>query len=99
MNSTATAAEKADESAAAATERSKLSEQDKVQRLTDRLAHSVTDLSLTKPDQTSSGPADKERWAETRGQISSHTFISRCEICVKKTTGVALKEYLRSYFK
>ncbi|KAK5862683.1 hypothetical protein PBY51_018052 [Eleginops maclovinus] len=50
--------------AAAAPEHSKLSDQDKVQWLTDRLAHSVTDLSRTRPDQTSTSPADKGRWVK-----------------------------------
>ncbi|KAF3840114.1 hypothetical protein F7725_018831 [Dissostichus mawsoni] len=58
------AVEEACESAAAAPEHSKLSDQDKVQWLTDRLAHSVTDLSRTRPDQTSSSPADKGRWVK-----------------------------------
>lgn len=52
------------ENAAAVTEHSKLSDQDKVQWLTDRLAHSVTDLSRTRPDQTGSGTADKGRWVK-----------------------------------
>lgn len=47
-----------------ATEHSRPSEQDKVQWLTDRLAHSVTDLSRTRPDQTSSSNADKGRWVK-----------------------------------
>ncbi|XP_068426188.1 zinc fingers and homeoboxes protein 2a [Clinocottus analis] len=54
----------AGENAAAATEHSKLSDQDKVQWLTGRLAHSVTDLSRTRPDQTSAGTADKGRWVQ-----------------------------------
>ncbi|XP_033957528.1 zinc fingers and homeoboxes protein 2a [Pseudochaenichthys georgianus] len=58
------AVEEACESAAAAPERSKLSDQDKVQWLTDRLAHSVTDQSRTRPDQTSSSPADNGRWVK-----------------------------------
>ena len=49
----------------AAPDPSKLSEHDEVERLTDRLAHSVTDLSQTRPDQASSGTADKGRWVET----------------------------------
>lgn len=56
--------EEAGENTAAATEHSELSDQDKVQWLTDRLAHSVTDLSRTRPDQTSSGTADKGRWVK-----------------------------------
>ncbi|KAK5922694.1 hypothetical protein CgunFtcFv8_019935 [Champsocephalus gunnari] len=58
------AVEEACESAAAAPEHSKLSDQDKVQWLTDRLAHSVTDQSRTRPDQTSSSPADNGRWVK-----------------------------------
>ncbi|XP_034729597.1 zinc fingers and homeoboxes protein 2-like [Etheostoma cragini] len=52
------------ENRAAAAEHSKLPNQDKVQWLTDRLAHSVTDLSRTRPDQTSSSAADKGRWVK-----------------------------------
>ncbi|XP_071751957.1 zinc fingers and homeoboxes protein 2a [Centroberyx gerrardi] len=48
----------------AATERSKLSNQDIVQWFTDRLGHSVTDLSRTRPDQTSPNTADKGRWVK-----------------------------------
>ncbi|XP_051263563.1 zinc fingers and homeoboxes protein 2a [Dicentrarchus labrax] len=55
--------EEAGENTAAA-EHSKLSDQDKVQWLTDRLAHSVSDLSRTRPDQTSSSAADKGRWVK-----------------------------------
>ncbi|XP_010740605.2 zinc fingers and homeoboxes protein 2a isoform X3 [Larimichthys crocea] len=56
--------EEAGENTAAVTEHSKLSDKDKVQWLTDRLAHSVTDLSRTKPDQTSSSTDDKGRWVK-----------------------------------
>ncbi|XP_059194755.1 zinc fingers and homeoboxes protein 2-like isoform X2 [Centropristis striata] len=56
--------EEAGENTAAATEHSKLSDQDKVQWLTDRLARSVTDLSRTRPDQTGSSTADKGRWVK-----------------------------------
>lgn len=56
--------EAAGENTAAVTEHSKLSDKDKVQWLTDRLAHSVTDLSRTKPDQTSSSTDDKGRWVK-----------------------------------
>lgn len=58
------AVEEAEENTAAPTEHSKLSEQDKVQWLTDRLTQSVTDLSRTRPDQTSSGTAEKGRWVK-----------------------------------
>lgn len=78
FNSTAAGAveeEEAGENTAAATEHSELSDQDKVQWLTDRLAHSVTDLSRTRPDQTSSGTADKGRWVERRKQIFYPIFI------------------------
>uniref|UniRef100_UPI0037E9A2A6 zinc fingers and homeoboxes protein 2-like n=1 Tax=Semicossyphus pulcher TaxID=241346 RepID=UPI0037E9A2A6 len=57
-------AEEASENTAAATESSKLSDPDKVQWLTDRLGHDVTDLSRAKPDQTSSSAADKGRWVK-----------------------------------
>lgn len=42
-------------------EQSKQPEQDKVQRLTDRLADGVTDLSRTRPDQNSSNATEKGR--------------------------------------
>lgn len=57
----------------AATEQSKLSEQDKVQWLTDRLAHSVTDLSRTRPDEPSSGTADKGRWVKVSVAVGEET--------------------------
>nr|XP_020489977.1 LOW QUALITY PROTEIN: zinc fingers and homeoboxes protein 2 [Labrus bergylta] len=53
--------EEAGENTAASTEHS---DPDKVQRLTDRLAHSVPDLSQAGPDQTSSSTADKGRWVK-----------------------------------
>lgn len=59
----AVTAEEAGENVAA-TEQSKLSDQDKVQWLTDRLAHGVTDLSRTRQDQTSSNTPDKGRWVK-----------------------------------
>ncbi|XP_029359613.1 zinc fingers and homeoboxes protein 2a isoform X2 [Echeneis naucrates] len=55
-----------------ATEPSKLSEQDKVQWLSDRLAHSVADLSRTKPDQTSSS-TDKGRWVKVSVAVEDET--------------------------
>ncbi|CAI5662962.1 zinc fingers and homeoboxes protein 2a isoform X2 [Oreochromis niloticus] len=45
-------------------EQSKQSEQDKVQRLADRLADGVTDLSRTRPDQNSSNATEKGRWVK-----------------------------------
>lgn len=53
----------ADEAAekAAATEHSKPSDDDKVQRLTDRLADGVTDVSRTRQDQNSSNAPEKGR--------------------------------------
>ncbi|KAG7229364.1 hypothetical protein INR49_012881 [Caranx melampygus] len=57
----------------AATEHSKLSEQDKVQWLTDRLAHSVTDLSRARPDEPSSGTADKGRWVKVSVAMEEET--------------------------
>lgn len=56
--------EEAAENTAATTECSKLSDKDKVQWLTDRLTHSVTDLSRAGPDQNSSAAADKGRWVK-----------------------------------
>ncbi|XP_060937424.1 zinc fingers and homeoboxes protein 2a [Limanda limanda] len=55
------AVEEAGEKAAAPETPPKLSKHDEVEGPTDRLAHGVTDLSQTTPDQTSSGTADKER--------------------------------------
>ncbi|KAM9309087.1 zinc fingers and homeoboxes protein 2a isoform 1-T2 [Pholidichthys leucotaenia] len=49
---------------AAPTENSKLSDQDGDQRVTDRLTHSLTDLSRTTLDQTSPNAADKGRWVK-----------------------------------
>lgn len=57
---TVVAVDQAGETTTAAREHSKLSEQDKVQWLTERLAHSVTDLSRTRPDQNSPN-SDKGR--------------------------------------
>ncbi|XP_019946831.2 zinc fingers and homeoboxes protein 2a [Paralichthys olivaceus] len=57
----------------AATEHAKLSEHEKVERLTDRLAHSVTDLSQTRLDQTSSGTADKESWVKVTVAVGEET--------------------------
>ncbi|XP_029958116.1 zinc fingers and homeoboxes protein 2a [Salarias fasciatus] len=49
---------------AAATQIPRLSEQPKVQWLSDRLPAEVTDLSRTRPDQTGSGAAEKGRWVK-----------------------------------
>lgn len=48
----------------------KLSEQDKVQWLTDRIAHGVTDLIRTRPDQTSPS-AEKGRWVKKKNNLVS----------------------------
>lgn len=53
--------DKAGENVAAATVPAKLSDQDKVQWLTDRIAHSVTDLIRTRPDGKEA--ADRQRTA------------------------------------
>lgn len=74
-STTVGAVEEACESAAAAPEHSKLSDQDKVQWLTDRLAHSVTDQSRTRLDQTSSSPADNGRWVEREKSIAYPTLL------------------------
>ncbi|XP_041843067.1 zinc fingers and homeoboxes protein 2a [Melanotaenia boesemani] len=47
-----------------AAENCKLSEQDKVQWLNNRLVQGVTDLSRTRQDQTSYSAADQERWVK-----------------------------------
>nr|XP_043889973.1 zinc fingers and homeoboxes protein 2a [Solea senegalensis]XP_043889974.1 zinc fingers and homeoboxes protein 2a [Solea senegalensis] len=57
----------------AATEPSKLSEQDKIQWLTDRIAHSVTDLSRNRLDQTSPDTADKGRWVKVTVAVGEET--------------------------
>ncbi|XP_034553412.1 zinc fingers and homeoboxes protein 2-like [Notolabrus celidotus] len=56
--------EEAAENTEAPTECSKLPDQDKVQWLTEKLTHSVTDLSRAGPDQNSSTAADKGRWVK-----------------------------------
>ncbi|KAM9851584.1 zinc fingers and homeoboxes protein 2a [Aulostomus maculatus] len=56
--------EEAGEDKAVATEQTKLPDQDTVQWLTERIAHSVTDLSRTRLDQTGSIAADKGRWVK-----------------------------------
>ncbi|KAM3613800.1 uncharacterized protein V6R79_005224 [Siganus canaliculatus] len=65
--------EEAGENTAASTEHSKLSNQDKVQWLTDRLAQGVTDLSRTRPDQTSSSTAEKGRWVKVTVAVGEET--------------------------
>lgn len=55
------------EKAAAATVQPKLSDQDKVQWLTDRIAHGMTDLIRTRPDQTSPN-AEKGRWVKSKNK-------------------------------
>lgn len=51
----------------------KLSEQDRVQWLTDRIAHGVTDLIRTRPDQTSPS-AEKGRWVQKK---KKNNLVSR----------------------
>lgn len=84
FNSTSVGAvELAGENTAAATEHSKLSDQDKVQWLTDRLVHSVTDLNRTRPDQTSSG-TDKGRWVErAETDLLSYVYFLVSDLCCK----------------
>lgn len=57
------AVEQAGENTTATRENSKPSDQDKVQRLNERLAHSVMDLSRAKAEQNSPS-TDKGRWVE-----------------------------------
>ena len=103
FNTTAVAAvEETGENAAAVTEHSKLSDQDKVQWLTDRLAHSVEDLSRTRPDQTGSGTADKGGWVGRRETdlFVIYFFFLVCSPSISFFFFFFfLKEYLRSYFK
>lgn len=91
-------------------EQSKQPEQDKVQRLTDRLADGVTDLSRTRPDQNSSNATEKGRWVKKRQRKS---FIFYCQSHVRQNKKkeetccqylifiyvFILNSYLRSYFK
>ncbi|KAF3691618.1 Zinc fingers and homeoboxes protein 2 Alpha-fetoprotein regulator 1 [Channa argus] len=80
----------------AATEHSKLSDQDKVQWLNDRLAHSVTDPSRTRPDENnSSSPADKERWVkvtvavgeESEGAVERQKLATDSDVLTSEVTG------------
>lgn len=68
------AVEQAGENTTATRENSKpSSEQDKVQRLNERLAHSVMDLSRAKAEQNSPS-TDKGRWVE-RGETELESYI------------------------
>lgn len=58
---------------AAAREIPKLSEQPKVQWLTDRLPPEVTDLSRNRQDQTGSNTADKGRWVKVTVAVGEET--------------------------
>ncbi|XP_026149465.1 zinc fingers and homeoboxes protein 2a isoform X2 [Mastacembelus armatus] len=76
-------------------EPSKLSDQDKVQWLNDRLAHSVTDLSRTRPDQTSSSSADKGRWVkvtvavgeDSEGAVERQILATDSDVLTSQVTG------------
>ncbi|KAF7654037.1 hypothetical protein LDENG_00075370 [Lucifuga dentata] len=70
-----------------AAEQSKLSSQDKVQWLTDRLDHAVTDLSRARPDQTSSNATEKGRWVkvtvaveESDGGVERQRLVSDTDV-------------------
>lgn len=68
------AVEQAGENTTATRENSKpSSDQDKVQRLNERLAHSVMDLSRAKAEQNSPS-TDKGRWVE-RGETELESYI------------------------
>lgn len=79
----------------AATEHSKLSDQDKVQWLTDRLAHGVTELSRTRQDQTSSNAADKGRWVkvtvavgeESEGEVERQKLATDTDVLTLEQPG------------
>lgn len=63
------AADQPGEKAAAATAQAR-TDRDKVQWLTDRIAHGVTDLIRTRPDQTSPS-TEKGRWVKKKRKIQS----------------------------
>lgn len=63
------------EKAAATTVQAKLSDQDKVQWLTDRIAHGVTELIRTRPDQTSPS-AEKGRWVKKKTKKTTKNLVS-----------------------
>nr|XP_046254727.1 zinc fingers and homeoboxes protein 2-like [Scatophagus argus]XP_046254728.1 zinc fingers and homeoboxes protein 2-like [Scatophagus argus]XP_046254729.1 zinc fingers and homeoboxes protein 2-like [Scatophagus argus] len=65
--------EEARENTAAVTEHSKQSNQDKVQWLTDKLTHSVTDLNRTRPEQTTSSTTDKGRWVKVTVEVGEES--------------------------
>ncbi|KAM7382537.1 hypothetical protein PAMP_002264 [Pampus punctatissimus] len=87
--------DEAGENTAAATEHSKLSDQDKVHWLTDRLAHSVTDLNCARPDQTSSTTADKGRWVkvtmavgeESEGGLETQRLATETDVLTLEQPG------------
>ncbi|XP_028984341.1 zinc fingers and homeoboxes protein 2a [Betta splendens] len=91
---TAAAVEEAGENTAA-TEQSKLSDQVKVQRLNDRLAHSVADLGRTRPDQNSFNTADNGRWVkvnvsvgdEHEGAVERRRLSTDSDVMTSKVTG------------
>lgn len=85
-------------------EHSKASEQDKVQWLNERLAHSVMDLSRAKAEQNSPA-ADKGRWVQRQEtELESSIYIAVSDLCYRNVGGGEKKirwpqQYPRSYFK
>ncbi|XP_068999431.1 zinc fingers and homeoboxes protein 2a [Embiotoca jacksoni] len=79
----------------AAPESSKPSEQDEVQRLTDRIAHGGTDPSRSPQDQTSSNTADKGRWVkvtvavgeESEGGVERQTLATDTDVLTLEQPG------------
>ncbi|XP_056141677.1 zinc fingers and homeoboxes protein 2a [Lampris incognitus] len=88
------AGEEAGESLAAA-ECTKLSNQEIVQWFTNRLSQSVTDMSRTKPDQTSSNTNDKGRWVkvtvavgkDSDGEVEKSTLASDTDVMALEQPG------------
>lgn len=68
-------------------EHSKASEQDKVQWLNERLAHSVMDLSRAKAEQNSPA-ADKGRWVQRQEtELESYIYIAVSDLCYRNFGG------------
>lgn len=68
-------------------EHSKASEQDKVQWLNERLAHSVMDLSRAKAEQNSPA-ADKGRWVQRQEtELESYIYIAVSDLCYRNLGG------------
>lgn len=84
--------EQASGNALATREHSKASEQDKVQWLNERLAHSVMDLSRAKAEQNSPA-ADKGRWVRRqKAELESYIYIAVSDLCYRNVERKKKKE-------